>query len=167
MELFVNGKSQGVKKNNDTKKPNVITWKGISYEPGTIRAIARKDGKPFAEHQLETAGKPVRLMMQTENTDWRGDGMALQYVKVYAVDNKGRIVPTSDLKATFKVEGPAHIIAVDNGNHSSDDLFDGNEKQLYEGFAMAIVRADHQTGKVKITATCNGLKAASKTLVTK
>ena len=168
VELFVNGKSQGVKKNDDKKKPNVITWKGIAYEPGTIRAVARKGGQPYAEHRLETAGQPVRLVIETENADWRADGMDLQYVKVRAVDKKGRVVPTNDYKVTFQVEGPARIIAVDNGDHSSDDLFAGNEKQLYEGFAMAIVRSDrHQAGKVKLTVSSDGLKGASKTVVTK
>ena len=167
VELLINGKSIGTKKNNDQKKPNVITWKDVPYEPGTITAIARKDGKLFARHQLETAGKPVKLVMETENADWKGDGMDLQYVKVYATDAKGRVVPTIEGTVTFEVEGAARIIAVDNGDHSSDDLFDGNSKALYEGFAMAIVRANRQAGKVKITAKCDGLKSASKTLLTK
>lgn len=168
VELFVNGKSLGVKKNDDKKKPNVITWKGITYEPGTIRAIARKDGRLYAEHQLETAGQPVRLVIETENPDWRADGMDLQYVKVRAVDKKGRVVPTNDYKVTFQVEGPARMIAVDNGDHSSNDLFDGNEKQLYEGFAMAIVRSSKdEPGKVKVTVSSKGLKGAAKTVMTK
>ena len=168
VELFVNGKSLGVKKNDDKKKPNVITWKGITYEPGTIRAIARKDGRLYAEHQLETAGQPTRLVIETENPDWRADGMDLQYVKVRAVDKKGRVVPTNDYKVTFQVEGPARMIAVDNGDHSSNDLFDGNEKQLYEGFAMAIVRSSKDMpGKVKVTVNCKGLKGAAKTVMTK
>ena len=168
VELFVNGKSLGVKKNDDKKKPNVITWKGITYEPGTIRAIARKDGRLYAEHQLETAGQPTRLVIETENPDWRADGMDLQYVKVRAVDKKGRVVPTNYKKVTFQVEGPARMIAVDNGDHSSNDLFDGNEKQLYEGFAMAIVRSSKDMpGKVKVTVNCKGLKGAAKTVMTK
>jgi beta-galactosidase len=168
VELIVNGKSLGVKKNDDKKKPNVITWKGITYEPGTIRAIARKDGRLYAEHQLETAGQPTRLVIETENPDWRADGMDLQYVKVRAVDKKGRVVPTNDYKVTFQVEGPARMIAVDNGDHSSNDLFDGNEKQLYDGFAMAIVRSSKdEPGKVKLTVSSKGLKGAAKTVMTK
>ena len=165
VELFVNGKSIGVKPNNDKRKPNVIVWDGIAYEPGTIKAIARKDGKLYAEHQLETAGKAVRLVMETEIPKWKADGMGLQYVKVYAVDSKGRVVPTYDGKVTFSVEGPARIVAVDNGNHSSDDLFDGSQKDLYEGFAMAILRSSKdQSGKVKFSAACDGLKGITKTL---
>ena len=167
VELFVNGKSQGVKKNDDKKKPNVVTWKGIAYEPGTIRAVARKNGQPYAQHQLETAGKATRLVMETENADWRADGMDLQYVRVYATDAKGRVVPTHEGEVTFSVDGPARLIAVDNGDHSSDDLFDGNRKRLYEGFAMAIVRASREAGKVKITASCDGLKPATKTFTTR
>ena len=167
VELFVNGKSIGVKKNSDKRKPNVIYWDGVQYEPGTIKAVARKDGMVYAEHQLETAGKAVRLMMETEMPTWKADGMGLQYVKVYAVDVKGRVVPTYNGKVTFNVEGPARIIAVDNGNHSSDDLFDGNQKDLYEGFAMAILRSSKdQAGKVRISASCGGLKSASKTILT-
>ena len=168
VELFVNGKSIGVKPNNDKRKPNVIVWNDVPYESGTIRAVARKDGKVYAEHQLETAGKAVRLMMDIEMPEWKADGMGLQYVKVYAVDAKGRVVPTIDGKVTFNVEGPARIIAVDNGNHSSNDLFDGNQKDLYEGFAMAILRSSKdEAGKVKITASCDGLKSVSKTVITK
>ena len=168
VELFVNGKSLGVKSNGDVKKPNIITWKDVPYEPGTISAVARKEGKVFATHRLETAGKPVKLLMETENADWKADGMGLQYVKVYAADSKGRVVPLQEGKVSFTVEGPARIVAVDNGNHSGDDLFDGNEKQFYEGFAMAILRSDRNTaGKVKITASSDGLKPVSKTVVTK
>ena len=167
VELFVNGKSIGVKKNNDTKKPNVITWKGVPYAEGNILAVAKKDGEVVAQHKLETTGVPVRLIMETENADWNADGMDLQYVKVYAVDKKGRIVPTNDGTVSFQVEGPARIIAVDNGDHLSDDLFDGNQKVLYDGFAMAILRSDRNAGKVKITATCNGLKSVSRTVMTK
>ena len=167
VELLVNGKSQGVKKNNDPKKPNVITWKGVSYEPGTIKAIARKNGQPYAQHQLETAGKATKLVMEAENTGWKGDGRDLQYVKVYATDAKGRVVPTHEGMVTFQVEGAARLIAVDNGDHSSNDLFDGNRKSLYEGFAMGIVRSNRETGKVKITASCNELKTVTKTFVTK
>ena len=93
--------------------------------------------------------------------------MDLQYVRVYATDSKGRVVPTVTGMVTFDVEGAARLIAVDNGNHSADDRFDGQQKALYEGFAMAIVRAERKAGKVKITARCDGLKAATMTFLTK
>jgi beta-galactosidase len=67
--------------------------------------------------------------------------MDLKYVKVYAVDSKGRIVPTATGEVTFEVLGNAKLYAVDNGDHTSDELFDGNKRQLFNGFAMAILRS--------------------------
>lgn len=166
VELFVNGNSLGTKRNDNKRKPNIITWKGVEYVPGAIEAVARKDGKPVARHRVETAGEPVSLKMVAENTGWKGDGMDLQYVRVYAVDRKGRVVPTAVGRVSFEVEGAARLIAVDNGDHSSDELFCGNSKALYEGFAMAIVRSARKPGKVRVTARCDGLKSASATLVT-
>jgi beta-galactosidase len=93
--------------------------------------------------------------------------MDLQYVRVYAVDSKGNKVVTTPGEVTFDVSGAARLIAVDNGNHTSDDLFAGNKKTLYNGFAMGILRADQQAGTVKLKVTAPGLKSATKTLTVK
>lgn len=168
VELLVNGKSIGVKQNlTDIVKRNVIYWENIPFAPGKITAIARKEGKIVALHELETTGKPVGLKIETENSNWKADGMDLQYVKVYAIDSKGRKVPTASSDVAFEVSGAAQLIAVDNGNHSSDDLFDGNKKRLHNGFAMAILRSGQTAGSVKLKVTAEGLKKVEKTLTVK
>lgn len=44
--------------------------------------------------------------MVVENPeDWKADGMDLQYVKVYAVDNKGRVVPDTKDEVTLRFRG--------------------------------------------------------------
>jgi beta-galactosidase len=168
VELLVNGKSIGVQQNStDVTKRNTIYWKDVPYTPGKITAIARKGGKEVARHELETTGKAVALQIETENAAWQADGMDLQYVRVYAVDSKGNKVVTTPGEVTFDVSGAARLIAVDNGNHTSDDLFAGNKKTLYNGFAMGILRADQQAGTVKLKITAPGLKSATKTLTVK
>jgi beta-galactosidase len=168
VELLVNGKSIGVQQNSmDVKKRNVIFWKDVPYAAGKIVAIARKGGKEVARYEMETTGKAVSLKIELENSDWKADGMDLQYIKVYAVDSKGRKVPTATGELTFDVNGAAKLIAVDNGDHSSDDLFDGNKKVLYKGFAMAILRSTQKAGIVKLKVTGIGLKPIEKTLMTK
>jgi beta-galactosidase len=154
VELLVNGKSLGVKKNatDDIKKRNMISWPNVPYEEGEIVAIARKNGKEVARHQVETAGKAVALKIEAENNDFKANGMDLKYVKVYAVDSKGRIVPTATGEVTFEVSGNAKLYAVDNGDHSSDELFDSNKRQLFNGFAMAILRSTQTAGEVEIRA---------------
>lgn len=168
VELLVNGKSFGVQQNStDVKKRNVIYWQNVPYSPGKITAIARKGGKVIAQDELETTGKAVALKIETENANWKADGMDLQYVKVYAIDSKGRKVITTPGEVTFDVSGAAHLIAVDNGDHSSDDLFTGNKKKFYNGFAMAILRSAQTAGNVKLKVSVPGLKGIEKTLIIK
>lgn len=170
VELYVNGKSLGIRKNNsnDIKQRNIIYWQNIPYgNGGKITAAARSNGKEIARHELETTGKPVGLKTVTENADWKADGMDLQYVKVYAVDSKGRKVPTAEGEVTFDVSGAAKIIAVDNGDNYTDALFSGNRVKLHNGFALVILRAEQQPGKVMLTAQTEELKQAKLTINTK
>jgi beta-galactosidase len=160
VELFVNGKSQGVRLNDATEvnKRNMILWQHVPYAAGNITAVARKGGREVARHRIETAGKAVALKVELENANWQADGMDLQYVKVYAVDSKGRVVPDFSEKIRFEMEGAARIIAVANGNHSCDELFDGNTRTMHNGFAMAVLRSLRKPGQVKLTATVEGTR---------
>jgi len=168
VKLLVNGKSIGVQKNSDdVTKRNTIYWKDVPYTAGTITALARTGGKVVARHELQTTGKAVALKIEAENPAWKADGLDLQYVRVYAVDAKGNKVPTVGGELTFDVSGAASLIAVDNGNHWSDDLFAGNRKVLHNGFAMAILRAGQKAGTVKLEVTGPGLKRAGKTFEVK
>ncbi|QNH64155.1 glycoside hydrolase family 2 TIM barrel-domain containing protein [Hymenobacter sediminicola] len=168
VELVVNGKSVGVQQNSaDVKKRNTIFWKDVPFTPGKITAIARTGGKVVAQHELETTGKAVGLQLETENPTWKADGMDLQYVRVYAVDSKGRKVMTTPGEVTFEVQGAARLLAADNGNHVSDELFAGPKKVLHNGFAMAILRAEQTPGTVKLKVSATGLKPAQKTLQVK
>ncbi len=168
VELLVNGKSFGVQKNSsELNKRNMIYWKDVPYQAGKITAIARTGGKEIARHQLETTGKSVALKIEVENNSWKANGMDLQYVKVYTVDSKGRKVPTAAGEVTFEVSGAANLIAVDNGDHYSDELFAGNTRKLHNGFALAILRAGQTAGNVTIKISSDGYKVAKTTMVIK
>jgi len=163
VELLVNGKSQGVQKNDKTSSAtrNAIFWKNIPYADGKVTAIARDEqGKELIRHELETTGKAVALRLTPENSSWKADGMSLQYVKVSAVDSKGRVVPMATGEVTFDVSGAATLLAVDNGNHASDELFNTNKRQLHNGKALAILRSTQAAGEAKLKVSANGLKAA-------
>lgn len=167
VELFLNGKSLGVKKNSDDPKLRArIKWDGIAYAPGTLLAVARKNGKVVARHQIETTGEAVALKMVPDAETWHADGQDLMHVRVYAVDKKGRRVmnlkdKNAFSKLTFTVKGDADIVAVDNGNINSDELHVGKkqlnktaERALYQGSALVILRAGTQPTKVELTVAC-------------
>lgn len=167
VELFLNGKSLGVKKNSDDPKLRArIKWDGIAYAPGTLLAVTRKNGKVVARHQIETTGEAVALKMVPDAEIWHADGLDLMHVRVYAVDKKGRRVmnlkdKNAFSKLTFTVKGDADIVAVDNGNINSDELHVGKkqlnktaERALYQGSALVILRAGTQPSKVELTVAC-------------
>lgn len=180
VELFLNGKSLGVKKNsNDPKLRARIKWDNIAYAPGTLVAVAKKNGKVVARHQIETTGEAVALKLVPDAENWHADGKDLMHVRVYAVDKKGRrVLNVKDAKAfdklTFQVKGDANIVAVDNGNIASDELHIGKkqlektiQRNLFQGSALVILRAGNKPGKIELSVAGEKMKARKLVLNTK
>ena len=180
VELFLNGKSLGVKKNsNDPKLRARIKWDNIAYVPGVLLAVARKNGKVVARHQIETTGEAVALKLVPDIETWHADGKDLMHVRIYAVDKKGRrVLNVKDAKAfdklTFTVKGDANIVAVDNGNIASDELHIGKtqleksiQRHLFQGSALVILRAGDKPGKIELSVAGEKMKAKKLVLNTK
>ena len=180
VELFLNGKSLGVKKNsNDPKLRARIKWDNIAYAPGTLVAVAKKNGKVVARHQIETTGEAVALKLVPDMETWHADGKDLMHVRIYAVDKKGRrVLNVNDAKAfdklTFQVKGDANIVAVDNGNITSDELHIGKtqlektiQRHLFQGSALVILRASDKPGKIELSVAGEKMKAKKLVLNTK
>ena len=160
VELVVNGKSLGRKANptGDAKRRNQIRWDDVEYQPGKAVAIAYKGGREVARHQVETPGKAVKLVAVPDQNGWQADGLDLQHVRIYAVDSKGRRVYSAQHELQFGTEGDARIVAVSNGNIRSEELYCTDHIHLYNGSAMAILRAGRQAGSVVLTTRAEGLK---------
>ena len=164
VELLLNGKSLGRKANpKEPKLRNQIRWGEIDYKKGKLEAVAYKNGKAIARHALETTGKPVKLIVEPDNSQWKADGMDLQHVRVTAVDSKGRKVLTCNDEITFEATGDAKIVAVTNGNITSDELNVTNHRQLWQGSAMVILRAGTAPSKVTLKTSA----ATQKSVITK
>ena len=166
VELFVNGKSQGIQLNNGTgNMRNAILWKNVPYgKGGSLTAIARdKEGRETARHEMQTAGKAVRLVIEVEELDKRdpikSSTESLTYLNVTAVDKKGRIVPTYNEPLTVTVDGAATLYALDNHDHYTDELFHGiNTKRMREGRMQIILRSTRESGKVTVKAETPTMK---------
>ena len=159
VELLVNGKSMGVKKNTtDPNTRNKIKWTDIAYEPGYVEAVARKDGKTVARHRINTFGKVSRLQLAPDQEVWKADGTDLQHVTVYAVDKNGNKVWDDTDELTFSVEGDASIVAVSNGDITTDENLAGNRIRLFHGSAMVILRAGVKPSAITLTVSAAGKK---------
>ncbi len=179
VELIYNGKSLGTQKNDTTKieNRNIIKWNNIDYgKGGKLIAIARTGGKEVARDMVETTGKAVALKVviegnspvttfNTKTDTWKADGMSLQYLKVYAVDSKGRVVRNATNEVSIKVSGEASLVAMDNGDHYTSDLFGGvSTKTMQTGFMQVILRSTQRAGKVTVEVTSPTLKGAKATM---
>ena len=152
VELFVNGKSQGVKKNTDEPaNRNRIKWEGIPYQKGSIEAVARKDGRVVARHRLETTGKAVALRVEPAVTDWKADGKDVQIVRLTAVDSRGRRVWTADDELTFAVSGDAAFVGTSSGDITSGEIYTEPKVKLFQGTAVALIRSGEKAGPVTLT----------------
>lgn len=180
VELFLNGKSLGVRKNSEAPKLRArIKWDDIAYAPGVLQAVARKNGKVVARHQIETTGEAVALKLVPDIETWHADGKDLMHVRIYAVDKKGRrVLNVKDAKAfdklTFTMKGDANIVAVDNGNIASDELHIGKtqleksiQRHLFQGSALVILRAGDKPGKIELSVAGEKMKAKKLVLNTK
>jgi beta-galactosidase len=161
VELFLNGNSLGTQQNkmDDINNRNKFAW-FVDYMPGDLKAVARTHGQVVAEHQLETVGEPVAIKLEPENANWKADGLDLQHIRVHVVDNNGRKLLIAKNLVRFDLEGPAKLIALDNGDIKSDEEFVAKERSLNEGHALAILRAGKEPGTVVLKASADGLQQA-------
>ena len=169
VELFVNGKSMGVKQNDkkNAKMRNQIRWDDIPYANGYCEAVAKNNGKIVARHKIVTTGDAVKLIAIPDNDNWKADGMDLQHVRVYAVDKKGRRVYHAQQQLTFNVSEGAEIVAVSNGDQNSEELNVTNQRRLYNGSALVILRSNREAANPVLTISGEGFKTVKSKLITK
>jgi len=141
-----------------------LRWNDVVYQPGELKAVAYKDGKQIGEAVMRTANAPAALRLTPDRTKLAATGEDLCYVLVEALDAKGTPCPLAENLVRFKVDGPAEIAGVGNGNPLSIEPFQANSRKLFYGKAMLILRTrPGQAGTVKVTASSDGLTSGETT----
>ncbi|MEX8549409.1 MAG: beta-galactosidase GalB [Mucilaginibacter sp.] len=163
VELFLNGKSLGTKKK--TGDDLHVMWR-VKYQPGTLKAVSRKDGKVVLTKEIKTAGKPAKIQLTADRSLIKADGEDLSFITAKILDKDGNVVPDADNLLNFKINGEAFIASVDNGDPVTHDPFKADYRKAFHGLALAIVQSNGKAGKVSFTATAVGLPAASISLQT-
>ena len=158
-ELFLNVKSLGRK----TKKPYEyrLRWDDVVYQPGELKVAAYRNGKPWAQDIVKTAGAPAKVLLQADRSQIRGDGLDLSYITATIADKDGLLVPRTHNLVKFAIEGPGEIAAVGNGDAASHEPFQAEQRKAFNGLCQAIVRAKPgQGGPITLKARSEGLQDA-------
>lgn len=162
-ELFINGRSQGVREKNDSTVFNRyrLMWNETRYEPGEVKVVAyNSDGTVAGEKSIRTAGKADHLVLTPHKRTMNADGEDLVYVTVQVADKDGNIVPDDGREVKFSTKGAGKFRATANGDPTSLRLFHLPEMDLFSGAATAIVQAGKEPGKLIFEAKAKGVKPA-------
>lgn len=161
VELFINGESQGVKTKEEGSYH--VMWR-VKYEPGTVKAVSRKDGKVVKEQIINTAGEPYQIRLTADRKNIEADGTDLSFITVEILDKDGNLCPNAENLVNFEVEGPAFIAGVDNGSPISMERFKANHRKAFYGKCLVVIQNQGKEGGARITATSEGLKDDDVTL---
>lgn len=179
VELFLNGQSLGKKvKGKDLTRVSVkyngydkdyimspyrLSWE-VSYAPGKLTAVAYKNGQVVAEKSRITAGKPARLELTPDRRTITANGQDMSFITISVVDKDGNLCPRADHMINFEVTGEGFLAGVGNGNPASLTPLKGDKMEAFSGQLVAYIQAAKEKGQIAITATTDGLPAASVTI---
>ena len=159
-ELFVNNKSYGRKVKKEGKDFRLV-WDNVVYEPGTVKVIAYKKGKVWAKDEIQTTTEATKITSISDKQIISNNGYEYAFITVRIEDKSGNLVPTANHKLKIDVTGCGELVATDNGDPTSFVPFQSNQREAFNGLALAIVKAKTgEKGNIKIKVDSPGLKPA-------
>ncbi|MGN0049147.1 MAG: glycoside hydrolase family 2 TIM barrel-domain containing protein [Bacteroides sp.] len=174
VELFVNGRSQGVRTKqpagwqpgSPATKPVLqgstdyhVQWR-VKYEPGVVKAVARKEGRVVAEQEIHTAGQPAAIRLTPDRTQITADGRDLSFITVEVTDADGNLCPWAEDDIRFAVTGGGFIAGVDNGSPISMERFKADHRRAFYGKCLVVVQSNGESSPIRVKAEADGLAAA-------
>lgn len=154
VELFLNGESVGTKSKTDSTFH--VSWR-LTFTPGTLKAISRKNGREIISKEIRTSGKAAQIRLTPDRTVIQADGTDLSFITVEVKDKDGILVPDANHLIRFSVEGKGFIAGTDNGNQNDTISLKKPERHAFSGKAMVVVQNTGEKGEIRLKASTDGL----------
>jgi beta-galactosidase len=187
VELFLNGKSLGVK---DVAPFDKAGWSNVTFVPGNLTAVAMKRGNHWAVQTLETPGAAAEVRLGLDmpvartsssstsggggggggggDDPLRADGQDCAILTASVVDAQGRTVHASPgVEVAVAVSGAGVLLGMGNGDptdHTAEGRTGSGSRRVFNGLVRVLVQSTTTPGDIVITATANGLKGSSITV---
>lgn len=177
-ELFVNGKSYGMKSKGfpcygmtevyghfeRLKRPAntddlFLSW-DVPYMPGKLEVAGYHEGKEVCRYCVETAGEPASIQAAADVSVLEANERDIAQIEVRILDAKGRFVPTANCKLEICLEGDAKIIGIDNGCPSCHEQWKDTSRTTFHGMMFIVIQAGKTVGDIKLSITGEGLQEA-------
>lgn len=130
-----------------------LSW-DVPYEPGELKAIGYQNGEIVTTTSIYTTEAPTALTASMEPNEVTTEGII--QIELSAIDRNQLFVPFADNELLCKIEGPAHLIGMDNGNLLDLTPWYRLSRKLFSGKLLAMLQAD-APGNVTLTFTSEGL----------
>lgn len=186
-ELFVNGKSYGIKTKQKPTVPKflvkniqeeasggstmkqlkayAIVWENVIYEPGEIKIIAyNKNGDKVAETKRITAKKPHHFKIETEVQKLKIGEVAVYVVSM--VDENGNLCVNYNENMHIEVNGAALFLASGNGDPTNVQNLSKPERKFFNGQAVIYVKS-FKKGVIFLNVKSKKLQGTNKSLIVK
>ena len=82
-------------------------------------------------------------------------------VKIFCQDEEGNSILRANRPVSFAVEGPAVIVAVDNGDLMETTPYSSHTLPLWHGQASVVIRLTGEAGDIRISACADGITPAA------
>lgn len=162
VELLLNGNSLGRK--SAGKSNRYIASFKVVYQAGELTAVGYENGMEVSRNVLRTAGVPAAIRMIPDRSILQKEFGDLSYVTVEVVDSLGNIVHNANNNIHYSVYGVGSSLAVGSGNPVTEEMYVGNQRKVYEGRAMVVLRACGESGEIVLTAATDGIPSTSVTI---
>ena len=160
--LSLNGKIIGTKKSSEAVN-GILSWR-VPFEPGTLKAVGRANGRDVCDYTLKTAGAPSRIELLPDVTELRTGSRDVCHVEFRVVDENGVRVPDAEPEVKFELTGPAKILGIGNGDLNNIESCQSDAHLAFQGRGLAILQTTTSAGSITLKATAPGLESASATL---
>jgi len=161
VELFFNGKSQGVCVLAQKEKAILAGHWQIPYEAGTLYAAARdEEGHIWAEETRQSFGEAVQISLKASETELKADGEDIVFIEISMKDKEGYPVENANNYVKIEVEGAGALVGTDNGDSTDTDEYKSGIRKLFSGKLLAVCKADIVPGEMVVKVNATGMQDA-------
>jgi len=154
-ELFVNGRSAGVKKVSEFEN-GYLSWV-VPFEKGELKAVSTDKNGFLHESVIKTTGKAAKIRLTCIDTQINADGRDMTHIIAEVADPDGNLVCSARNRINVTVEGEGYLMGLENGNLRDLTPYSETYREVYKGRLLIYVSSGNKQGMIKVSAESDGL----------
>ncbi len=159
VEFILNGTIAG-----ETVPEKYIAKADILYEPGTLEAVAYKNGAEVARDKIETTGAPSKIVLTAEKTHIDADGLDLAFIRAEIYDSEGRLVTNTDTEIAASIAGGGRLW-LGSGNPCTDENYGTGKRRTWQGSVIIAVGATYEACEIELCVSADGMNDTKITII--